>query len=663
MNTSKRARPHHRQPLRAPADSLIRVWRPRTCLNALLCALLAFLGMASVANAPPASAAPWAVIPLSATLTPTQLAQTIAGPGVAVSAVTYTGAVDAAGTFSDPSGAVGLTSGVVLSTGKAVQVAGPNDATGNGASNGTGGDAGLDLIVAPRTTSDAAILQFTVVPTAPQLSISYTFASEEYEEYVGSSFNDVFAFFVNGTNCAVVPGTSDPVTINTIHRATTSPLVVPERNSAFYVPNRGAGSLNRDTQFDGLTIPLTCRATVTAGVPATIKLAIADTADSSLDSAVFLQAGGVTSTAIGACSNVTPARVIDTRQPATLRLITPASPLEVTVAGQFGVPANAASVFLNVTADGSTGVGYLIVYPSGIAPPPTSNVNFEPSKASSNSATVKLGAGGKIVVAAGAASAYVIIDVTGWCGPSGVDRLLPISPVRLRDTRNPAAPGVPQVQPGTPLEVQVTGAPGIPTTGVTTAVLNVTAIDASGGGYLTVYPANIALPATSSVNYANNKAVPNTIFAPLSPDGKVKIYTFRPANIIVDVMGWLGPAGVQEISLLTPVRIFDSRLASFNPGTPKLGSTPRDLQVTTSGGVPAIARGVVLNVTATGADSDGFLTVWPADKPAPATSNVNYSTNQDIPNTVVVGLSPDGKIKISSFANTHVIVDVVGWFA
>jgi len=122
------------------------------------------------------------------------------------------------------------------------------------------------------------------VPTSNSISLSYVFSSEEYNEYVGSSYNDVFGFFVNGTNCALVNGT--PVSINNINAGS---------NATLYIDNT-AGTL--DTEMDGLTTVLKCNAVVNAGVSNHIKLAIADVSDGSYDSAVFILANSIGTVAI-----------------------------------------------------------------------------------------------------------------------------------------------------------------------------------------------------------------------------------------------------------------------------------------------------------------------------------------------------------------------------
>jgi hypothetical protein len=124
-------------------------------------------------------------------------------------------------------------------------------------------------------TFDAASLEFDFTTKGGNLFFNYVFASEEYNEFVGSPFNDVFAFFLDGNNIALVGGT--PVGINTINLGS---------NSAFY-RNNSPGSI--DSQYDGFTTMLTAKALGLGAGTHHIKLAIADASDSILDSAVFIQ--------------------------------------------------------------------------------------------------------------------------------------------------------------------------------------------------------------------------------------------------------------------------------------------------------------------------------------------------------------------------------------
>ena len=219
-----------------------------------------------------------------------QLVNSLLGVGITASNVSFTGANVAGGSFGNGLGdGLGIDSGVILSTGNIAGAIGPNNSGSTSTNNGTLGDPALTTIVS-NTTNDAAILQFDFIPTAPVLRFKYVFASEEYQEFVGQAFNDVFAFFLNGTNIALIPGTSTPVSINNVNQNINTNRYV--NNSSPNPPNPLFG-----TQFDGFTTVLEARAGVNPGVINTIRLAIADTQDSIFDSAVFIQAGSFNSTA------------------------------------------------------------------------------------------------------------------------------------------------------------------------------------------------------------------------------------------------------------------------------------------------------------------------------------------------------------------------------
>jgi len=224
---------------------------------------------------------------LGGPLTASDLAQALAGAGVSVSNAVFTGAERAGGLFQNGAGPIGIGSGVVLSSGDIRRAIGPNEETSTTAINGTPGDPQLDAL-GGNTTFDAAALTFDFVPQESRITFKYVFSSDEYNEFVQAGKNDVFAFYVNGTNCALVPGTQDPVSIDTINNT---------KNSAFFRNNdRQDGSAPLDTEMDGLTTVLTCSADVNPGVPNTLRLAIADGGDGAFDSNVFLQRESLIST-------------------------------------------------------------------------------------------------------------------------------------------------------------------------------------------------------------------------------------------------------------------------------------------------------------------------------------------------------------------------------
>jgi hypothetical protein len=236
------------------------------------------------------SAAKLTVRDLTEGLEPTELARALAGVGVTISNVTYTGADSAAGKFSGGTEIVGFESGIILSTGILRNAIGPNSASGITARNNTAGDAGLDALSgAGNPTEDAAILAFDFVPDGDTITLEYVFASDEYNDYVNTPYNDVFAFYVNGENCALVGEPAVPVTINTINNG--NPFGIPPvSNPSLYRNNDFDGVATIDTEMDGLTTVLTCTAAVERGVKNTMRLAIADASDGDYDSNVFLRA-------------------------------------------------------------------------------------------------------------------------------------------------------------------------------------------------------------------------------------------------------------------------------------------------------------------------------------------------------------------------------------
>jgi hypothetical protein len=155
--------------------------------------------------------------------------------------------------------------------------------------NSLPGDTDLGTLIPGYTTHDATILEFDFIPYSDVISFQYVFTSDEYNEWVNTPFNDVFGFFLNGVNVALLPGTSIAVSINNVNGG--NPLGTAASNPQYYTNNDlsdGGGSVN--TEMDGLTVVFSVDAQVNQGETNHIKLAIADAGDSVLDSNVFLKA-------------------------------------------------------------------------------------------------------------------------------------------------------------------------------------------------------------------------------------------------------------------------------------------------------------------------------------------------------------------------------------
>lgn len=209
--------------------------------------------------------------------------QVLVGGGVTVSNVIFRGDTGAIGIFDGRNSNIGLDSGILISTGKAFNAIGPNNGQSS-TSNNKPGDGDLNSILPNGNTIDAASLQFNFIPVSSTVTFRFVFASEEYPEFVGEEFNDIFGFFISGPgiagkkNIAVIPGTSTTISINNIN---------PAVNSNFYISNDGGGTV----QFDGFTTVIEVKAEgLTPCELYTLKLAIADVEDIAYDSGIFIEA-------------------------------------------------------------------------------------------------------------------------------------------------------------------------------------------------------------------------------------------------------------------------------------------------------------------------------------------------------------------------------------
>lgn len=185
---------------------------------------------------------------------------------------------------------LGIEAGLILATGGVSVAVGPNDRDDKIVRTTCGEyiDETLEAIsYAPDSVFDMAVLEFDFVPWDKEVSFNYVFASEEYLEWVGSYYNDVFGFFVTGINplggyyenqnMALIPGTDETVSINSVYT---------QHNSEYFVNNAGGQTI----QFDGFTTVLTVSFRVEPFTEYHIKMGICDVGDPYWDSGVFLEA-------------------------------------------------------------------------------------------------------------------------------------------------------------------------------------------------------------------------------------------------------------------------------------------------------------------------------------------------------------------------------------
>lgn len=187
-------------------------------------------------------------------------------------------------------------SGIILTSGYAVNAEGPDDGTQSDGSYDWAGDSDATSL-AGNSTNNATIFEFDFVPYGNEISFNYIFASEEYPDFACSSYNDVFGFIISGPGITPDPGLSgkniallpndDYVTINNVNYTQIEPSIYGVCGSETYFVN---GPFP-DIEHGGRTVPLTAYSEVISGETYHIRLLVADAGDTGYDSAVFLEAG------------------------------------------------------------------------------------------------------------------------------------------------------------------------------------------------------------------------------------------------------------------------------------------------------------------------------------------------------------------------------------
>lgn len=218
------------------------------------------------------------------------------GAGVVVSNITYNGVPNSLAEFTGNS-STGISNGLYIGTGSAMTVSNPavyfmSD------SYSAPGDSDLQSI-ASSTTQDAGVLEFDFKVQGDSVQFNFVFASEEYSDFAGSAFNDVFGFFISGPgitghqNMALIPATTLPVSINNVNNGYASVGTIPTgpcMNCAYYNDNTN----DTTCAFDGMTTVITATAAVQPCTFYHIKIAVGNVGDGAFDSGIFLESNSFT---------------------------------------------------------------------------------------------------------------------------------------------------------------------------------------------------------------------------------------------------------------------------------------------------------------------------------------------------------------------------------
>lgn len=239
------------------------------------------------------------------------------GQGVEISNVTFNGSAsviscNGVGKFTTgntPTG-LGMTDGLILSASSVQYV--PSSSSGASSTHNCGGYQDADLVNTVHSwgnsfsVNNQCVLEFDFVPKSDTIKFRYVFASEEYNSYECTQYNDIFAFFLDGPspfggnythkNIALVPGTDTAITISTINGGVSHGSEQPCCTNFTQYYNSNTTGLN--SSIDGMTVVLTAQAVVMPCRTYHLKMAVANVSDQQLPSCVFIEANSLSSNGI-----------------------------------------------------------------------------------------------------------------------------------------------------------------------------------------------------------------------------------------------------------------------------------------------------------------------------------------------------------------------------
>jgi len=337
------------------------------------------------------------------------------------------------------------------------------------------------------------------------------------------------------------------------------------------------------------------------------------------------------------------------------------------------IPTNARAYVLNVTVIPRGGVDFVTLWPSGESRPDFWSVRSPDGQIVANQAIVKSGSGSINLYASN--DTDFLIDISGYFADALSQQVnlvyYPLTPCRVIETRSeyrsPAGPfGPPSMATRETRRFRFPTSPHctIPA-GATAYSATLTVVPPQPLPYMTLWPAGGSQPNVSSINSFNGRVLANNVIIPASLDGSIDVFAFDNTDFLVDINGYFAPDNGQSGLYYFPVRQCRASDSTVTGGAYPDDST-RTVGVPTAGnctGIPATARGYVVNVTALPNGSPmPFITVYPTGQPRPNASVLNAFQGQVVTNSTIVPAGTNGALDVYAFRRTHVVVEISGYF-
>jgi hypothetical protein len=291
-------------------------------------------------------------------------------------------------------------------------------------------------------------------------------------------------------------------------------------------------------------------------------------------------------------------------------------------------------------------------------------LNSIDGRITSAAAIVPAGSSGGVNVFATNAT-DVILDINGYfiSHSPGAVNFYPLTPCRIADTRDPAAPlGGPSLPAGSTRSFPMQASPcGVPASAQAYS-LNFAAVPKGPTlGFMTAWPDGQTRPLVASLNDPTGTVAANAVIVPAGAGGAVDVFTTDATDLVIDINGYFAPPGPGALLMYTvdPCRVLDSRLPA---GTPPF-STTKDVNVTAAPcGVPASAQAFVFNATVVPPGSLGFITMWPQGQSQPLAATLNASDGA-VTNNMAIVPTTTGSVSIFPSQPAQLVLDIFGYFA
>ena len=365
-------------------------------------------------------------------------------------------------------------------------------------------------------------------------------------------------------------------------------------------------------------------------------------------------------------SSVTPCRLIDTRNTGSPIQGGTSQNFIIPQLGSCNIPSAAEAYSLNVTVVPHGTLGYITVWPAGLAQPLISTMNSRDGRTKAEAVIVQAGASDAVSIYA-SNTTDVILDINGYFGAPSAQtyQFYPLTPCRVIDTRNASGDlGGPPLVGNAQRNFPVKESSCIPqTVNVQAYDFNFTVVSYPVGQsmrYLTVWPEGQQQPTVSTLNNRTATTVANAAIVPAGNNGAISVYVSESTQLVVDIDGYFAAPGSSGISLYptAPCRVIDTR---NNNGQPWQG----EKTVNVAGSQcapPSDAQAYVFNATVVPPGPMHYLTLWPDTQQRPNASTLNAIDGYVTSNMAIV---PNINGSTDAFASdsTQLILDISSFFA